>query len=846
MRLMVIDGNSIMNRAFYGIRLLSTKDGQFTNALVGFLNIYDKLRKQAEPDGVVVAFDLHAPTFRHKMYNEYKAGRKSMPPELREQMPIIKELLPLMGCTVLEMEGYEADDILGTLARATAAAGGECVIATGDRDALQLIDEHVEVWLAATRQGQPETVIMDKAALFEKYGLTPQQMIDLKALMGDTSDHIPGVAGVGEKTALSLVQQFGDIDTLYAQVDTAELRPAVRQKLIDGRDNAFLSRTLGTICCDVPIDTDVAVYRQRPLEREGLARRLAKLELFRVIERWGLNDAVVSTPAAEEATTEELNATECTPAEVLTAAQECGRLDVLFTNEDTAEVLANGKYAKASTANEALWAVLADGAVTKCTHDYKALAARMIDRGMTPAGFVMDTMLAVYLLNPLAKDYVLERSAAEYGVAAATAVETVRKLADTLTPLLEEQGQSALLTDMELPLALVLAEMEAVGVGVDAAGIAAFGEALTGEIDRLQRAVWDAVGYEFNLNSPKQLAKALFEDMGLPAGKKTKSGYSTNADVLEKLQADYPVVAHLLTYRSLSKLKSTYCDGLLKQVEEDGRIHTSFNQTETRTGRISSTEPNLQNIPVRQELGRELRRFFRARDGWQLVDADYSQIELRVMAHMAGEETMKAAFNNGEDVHRITAAQVFGVPEEMVTSQMRSHAKAVNFGIIYGIGAHSLSEDIHVSYAEAKAYIEGYLHHYSAVAGFMESMVAEAKENGFAKTLFGRRRPLPELRATNGMMRSFGERVARNAPIQGTAADIIKFAMIRVRDRLLREGLEARLLLQVHDELIVEAPANEVAVVEALLCEEMENAAALSVTLTAEVHSGDTWYDTKG
>ena len=843
MRLMVIDGNSIMNRAFYGIRLLSTRDGRFTNALVGFLNIYDKLTRQAQPDGVAVAFDLHAPTFRHKMYDGYKAGRKPMPEELREQMPVIKELLGLMGCVVVEAEGYEADDILGTLSRAAAARDDECVLVTGDRDALQLIGERVQVWLAATRHGQPETVVMDEAALREQYGLTPAQMIDLKALMGDASDRIPGVAGIGEKTALELVQRFGSLGTLYEQVESAELRPAVRKKLIEGRESAFLSRTLGTICCEAPIDADPEHYRFRPMQREALAARLASLELFRLLERWELTGAAAA-PAAE--TTEAVAQTAFVPAaEVYAAARASGRLYVYFDGE-RAQVTAGDLVAETAAEDDALWALLCDPTVEKGTYDYKALAARGLRRAVCPEGFTMDGMLAVYLLDPLAKDYALERLAAAYAAGAPTPVQTVARLAATLDPLLREQEQMTLLRDMELPLAQVLAEMEQVGVEVDAAGIAAFGDALDGRIAQLQSAVWQAVGYEFNLNSPKQLAKALFEDLELPAGKKTKSGYSTNADVLERLRADYPVVDDLLNYRTLTKLKSTYCDGLQKQVGADGRIHTSFNQTETRTGRISSTEPNLQNIPVRQELGRELRRFFRAQPGWRLVDADYSQIELRVLAHMAGEETMKAAFNSGEDIHRMTAAQVFGVPEDMVTPLMRSRAKAVNFGIIYGIGPHSLAQDLHVSYAEAKAYIEGYLAHYGAVAGFMERMVEQAKERGYAETLFGRRRPLPELRAANAMTRGFGERVARNAPIQGTAADIIKLAMRRVRDRLRREGLRARLILQIHDELIVEAPIEETATVERLLREEMENAAALSVTLTVDVHSGETWFDTKG
>ncbi|MBE6758170.1 MAG: DNA polymerase I [Ruminococcaceae bacterium] len=838
---MVIDGNSLMNRAFYGIRLLTTADGRFTNAVVGFLNMLDKLRREAQPDGVAVAFDVHAPTFRHKMYDEYKAGRHAMPEELRQQMPVIKEILPLMGCAVLEAEGFEADDILGTLARAATEQGGECVLATGDRDAFQLISERVTVLLAATRAGQPETVVMDEAALREKYGLSPAQMIDLKALMGDASDHIPGVAGVGEKTALSLMQQFGGVEALYAALDTADLRPALRQKLIDGRESAFLSRTLGTICTDAPVPTDLAAYCHRPVEREALAQKLAGLELFKIIERWGLTDAATAPPVTEGGVC--AAAVEDTLSAVCNAARENGAADILLC-DDGVHLSAGGKRAVCAADDPLFTALYTDAAIAKRTHDYKTLAAALLP--LIPQGFTMDTMLAVYLLNPLAKDYTLARLAMEYSLPPLCEVEQMAALAEKLAPLLEEQGMAALLRDMELPLALVLAEMERDGVAVDAAGIAAFGASLQSEIAALQKLVWDMVGYEFNLNSPKQLAKALFEDLGLPAGKKTKSGYSTNADVLEKLREDYPVVDALLQYRSLAKLSSTYCEGLLKVVGEDGRIHSCFNQTETRTGRISSAEPNLQNIPVRQELGRELRRFFRAREGWQLVDADYSQIELRVLAHMADEPTMKAAFNSGEDVHRITAAQVFGVPEEMVTALMRSRAKAVNFGIIYGIGAHSLSEDIGVSYGEAKAYIEGYLKHYSAVAGFMDAMVAEAKATGYAVTVFGRRRPLPELRASQAMLRAFGERVARNAPIQGTAADIIKMAMIRVRDRLLREGFAARLILQVHDELIVEAPQEEVAAVTALLQEEMENAAALTVKLTVDVHSGDTWYDTKG
>lgn len=859
MRLLVIDGNSIMNRAYYGIKLLSTRDGRFTNAIVGFLNILGRLREMVQPEGIAVAFDVHAPTFRHLQYADYKAGRKKTPEELLQQMPVMKELLELMGITVVEQPGYEADDILGTLARAAVRQKGDCFLATGDRDALQLVDEHVSVLLAATKMGRPETTLYDPAAIQEKYGLSPKRLIDLKALMGDASDNIPGVPGIGEKTALELLHRFGSLDALYAALDdgTAELRPAVRQKLMDGRDSADLSRSLGTICCEAPVETDLAAYRLREPSREQLAQRMAGLELFRLMEKWGLDDVPTASPEAAAVPVASLENAEA--AEAVVAAGRKSVLDVLLRTADgTAELLlaAGGRACRISEAHPAFskaLEALCDSGVRKRTHGFKELCAWLLGQAHRPAGFEMDTLLAAYLLNPLASEYTLSRLAQEYGLPrpdmedeGAAEMALLSPLADRLSAELGERGMDTLLTGMELPLALVLADMERLGFAVDREGISAFGESLQTDIDRLQQAIWKAVGYEFNLNSPKQLARALFEDLGLPTGKKTKSGYSTSADVLERLKSVHPAVAMLLEYRTLAKLKSTYCDGLLKVIGTDGRIHSSFNQTETRTGRISSTEPNLQNIPVRQPLGRELRRFFRAADGWVLVDADYSQIELRVLAHMADEATMKDAFNTGDDIHRITASQVFGVPEELVTPLMRSQAKAVNFGIIYGIGPHSLSEDIGVSYADAKAYIDGYLAHYSAVAGFMQRMVEDAKRTGYAETLFGRRRPLPELRASNAVTRSFGERVARNAPIQGTAADIIKRAMIQVHERLRTEGLRARLILQVHDELIVEAPREEAERAAAILQEEMERAACLSVRLAVDVHSGESWYDAKG
>ncbi len=841
MPLLVIDGNSILNRAFYGIKTLTTHDGTPTNALVGFLNIYLRLLEQTHADAVAVAFDRKAPTFRHKMYADYKAGRKSMPDELALQLPLIKELLTYLGCAVLELDGYEADDILGTLSAASAQADVPCFIATGDRDSLQLVDDKVTVLLTATRMGQPETLTYDRAAIFEKYGFTPEQLIDLKALMGDSSDNIPGVPGVGEKTALDLLHRFHTLDGVYAQLDSPDIRDSVRTKLMAGRDSAYLSRKLGEICRTVPLAAiEPTAYRLRETQRHELAQLMTRLEMFKLLDRLGIAPETVAP-----ATTSETVLIAANPDAVLAAST----VDI-WLSEETVWLASNGKSASLSVDDPRFLRLLADATVSKRVTDTKALAAITLRRNVTPVQITMDTQLAAYLLDPLASDYEPVRLAQRYGVVASTGdqpeeLRVLSSLADVLEAELEKADQLSLLQEMEIPLAVVLADMERIGFAVDRAGLQQFGASLEAHIHELTAAIAETVGYTFNLNSPKQLAKALFEDLGLPAKKKTKSGYSTNAEVLESLRNVHPVVDMILNYRTLSKLKSTYCDGLEKEIGPDGRIHTSFNQTETRTGRISSAEPNLQNIPVRQELGRELRRFFHARDGAVLCDADYSQIELRVLAALSGDETMVNAFNNEEDIHRITAAQVFNVPEKLVTPLMRSQAKAVNFGIVYGIGAHSLSEDIHVSYGEAKRYIEQYLARYSAVAGYMDGLIEAANETGYAETLFGRRRPLPELKVSNHATRSFGERVARNMPIQGTAADIIKVAMIRVHDRLRREKLDARLILQVHDELIVEAAEQDAPAAARVLKEEMEAAVSLSVRLRADVQTGKTWYDAK-
>ncbi|HHV50734.1 MAG TPA: DNA polymerase I [Clostridiales bacterium] len=860
MRLLLIDGNSIINRAFYGIKLLSTKDGLYTNGLYGFMLILQKLREELSPDGIVAAFDLHHPTFRHQEFAEYKAGRKGMPDELRQQVPILKELLDFLGCHVVEKEGYEADDILGTISAAACRQNAECVIATGDRDTLQLVNPCVTVMLAATKFGKAETIVYDTAAIREKYGLSPEQLIDLKALMGDQSDNIPGVPGIGEKTALDLMQKYGSLDYIYENLDSLEIRDSLKAKLRAGKDSAYLSRRLGTICCDVPIELDVNAYLQKPVKRAELASLLTRLEFFTFIEKLGLNTVSIEvheTPV-EDNRVVRVEGPKALP-DVLEFVNTRKLMDIAvkFGYRDiTAFAISfDGRVAVFNSDDEGFDEIIdliCNTEIKKRVSDTKLLCSALLLKGKRPASIVFDAVLAGYLLNPLASDYSLKRLAQEYGVGIPKVegedfgAAVLSGVADKLERELEEQGQAWLLRNVEIPLSEVLAEMEIHGFEVDKQGIEEFGRILDQRIFDIQREVTRQVGYDFNLNSPKQLGKALFEDLGLPAKKKTKTGYSTNAEVLEELRDAHPVIEMLLDYRTLTKLKSTYCEGLLKVIGRDGRIHSSFNQTETRTGRISSAEPNLQNIPVRQELGREMRRFFRAREGWVLCDADYSQIELRVLAHMSGDKNMIDAFNSGADIHTSTAAQVFGLPEDMVTPVMRSRAKAVNFGIVYGIGPHSLSQDIKVSYREAKHYIDSYLAHYSGIARFMDEMIKSAKEKGYSVTMFGRRRPLPEIRSSNGTLRSFGERVARNMPIQGTAADIIKIAMVKVHRRLAEEGMRARLILQIHDELIVEAPEDEAEKAARILKEEMESAADLSVKLVADVNVGKTWYDAKG
>ena len=854
MKLLVLDGNSILNRAFYGIRLLTTKEGLFTNGIYGFLTMLQKLLNETSPDAVAIAFDMRAPTFRHKEYAGYKAQRKGMPEELAQQLPNLKELLKLLGYRLVECEGYEADDILGTLAKTCHDTGNECVLATGDRDSLQLVGPHVTVRLAATKFGQPQVTLYDEAKIQEEYGVTPKQMIDIKAIQGDTSDNIPGVAGIGPKGAGELVQKFHDLDSIYEQIDTLDIKEGMRQKLIAGKDSAYLSRKLGTICTEAPVDTNLSDYVPAPCDGEGAARLMAKLEFFSLIEKMGLHaPAPQEAPAAAQRVEVAENAD---AGELLAALRRRGRADLIaeYPEGKLRLYMNDGERVHVIDDGALVAKICADKTVRKNTHDVKPLFAKLDAQGARLENVGFDTMLAGYLLNPNASGYEPERLAQEYGVPVpeqgenrlAALAGAMPALTDRLAEEIAKKNQTELLETIELPLAEVLAHMENVGFAVDGDGIKEYGNVLQKQIDEIQAQVYDAVGYEFNINSPKQLGDALFVKLGLSHGKKTKSGYSTSAEVLENLRYDHPAVEMVLNYRTLAKLKSTYCDGLLKVIAPDGRIHSSFNQTETRTGRISSTEPNLQNIPVRTDLGRELRRFFIAREGWVLVDADYSQIELRVLAHVADDKNMIQAFRDNDDIHRRTAAQVFHMPESMVTPIMRSRAKAVNFGIVYGIGSFSLSKNIGVTRKEAETYIRDYLAHFAGVDDYMKRVVADAKERGYAETMFGRRRYLPELTSSNFNMRSFGERVARNMPIQGTAADIIKIAMIRVEERLKKENLRARLILQVHDELIVEAPKEEAERVAALLTEEMQNAVSLSVPMTAEANIGRTWYDAKG
>ena len=838
MKLLVLDGNSIVNRAFYGIKLLTTHDGSYTNAIYGFLNILAKLLADETPDEVAIAFDLKAPTFRHKMYDQYKGTRKGMPQELADQLPALKELLAALGFVMVSREGWEADDILGTLAAACTARGDECRIATGDRDSLQLAAPGVAILLASTKMGRSETVVMDEAAVREKYGVEPKQLIEVKALMGDTSDNIPGVAGIGEKTALALISAFGSLDGVYANLEDSHIKPGQRKKLAEHEAEARMSRTLAEIDCHAPIETAPGTYKRGEGDPAAAAAILNRLEMPSMLEKFGVK-AAAAAPAADLPQR---------PAQPMEGHQPAGDCLVLpaADGQNWLVVDAEGVWLP-DTAQ--LAALLARQDIALRVFDAKPLYKLALEQGSRCRNITFDAKLAAYLLNPLASGYTVERLAGEYQIQPAFLCPdqpdagVAAGLFDALDTGCKEAGMDKLLGEMELPLASVLAGMEEDGILVDKEGLAAFGEQLRDRLGQLLAEIYNQVGYEFNLNSPKQLGEALFGKLGLPPRKKTKSGYSTDADTLESLRAYHPVIDNILEYRIYQKLNSTYAEGLLKVIGPDGRIHSTFSQTETRTGRISSNEPNLQNIPIRTELGSRLRQYFVARPGWVFLDADYSQIELRIMAHISGDEAMREAFRQGADIHRATASRLYQLPPEEVTPRMRSSVKAVNFGILYGKGAFSLSRDLGVSVKEADDFIKAYLGAYPKVKEYMDNIVAEGMEKGYVTTLYGRRRMLPELSSSNRNLRAQGERMALNTPIQGTAADIIKLAMVRVANRLEKEGLAARLILQVHDELIVECPESEAELAARLLKEEMEGAASLSVPLTADVNQGKNWLE---
>ncbi len=882
MKLMVIDGNSLINRAFYGIRMLTTKDGQPTNAVYGFVNILLKLLDEEKPDALCVTFDRKAPTFRHLAYEGYKAQRKGMPDELAAQLPVLKDVLAAMNIPRYELDGWEADDLIGTIAARDTAAGWETVIVTGDKDSLQLVTDSTRVKLVSTRMGQTTTKEMTPETFREAYGFDPVHIVDLKALMGDTSDNIPGVKGIGEKTAMDLIQRYQSVEAIYADVEGVEAKPAVKKKLAEGEEQARMSYDLATIRCDAPIDFSPEDARRREPDGPALYELFLALEFNKLIDKMGLSGGPAAgradKPAAgavrQERVTDRVRMEELVEQwrrEPWVAVLALPSLDVVAVAWDGGARAALCAADRLEGYNELLRALFS-GEIQKVSHNVKDLMHLLLDEGLSTDGFCFDTALAAYLLSPTDGSYELEKlgityfnqefpKAKEYlapdafgpladpaGPAEAMCAHAALAAAlyRALAPKLEELDMHELYYGLELPLCPVLAEMERAGMLVDRRALADFGILLDGRIQADEALIYELAGEEFNINSTQQFGRILFDKLGLPPVKKTKTGYSTNADVLEKLRDKHPIVEAVLDYRQLAKLKSTYVDGLTKVIAADGRIHTSFQNTVTATGRLSSTEPNLQNIPVRTELGAELRKMFVAPAGRVLVDADYSQIELRLLAHIAGDEHMIAAFRAGEDIHTVTASQVFGVPPEQVTHEMRRRAKAVNFGIVYGISDFSLSQDIGVTRAEAKAYMEKYFEKYSGVHAYMTQVVERAKADGYVSTLMGRRRWLPELKSSNFNLRSFGERVALNMPIQGTAADLIKKAMLHVDGRLRREGLEARLVLQVHDELIVECPEGEAEQVQRLLAEEMEHVAELAIPLTAEAHAGKSWAEAKG
>ena len=844
MKLLILDGNSVINRAYFGVKPLTNKDGLYTHAIYGFLNILDRMEKEEQPEAVCVAFDLHGPTFRHQRYDGYKATRHGMPEELRMQMPVMKEVLKAMNIPIYACQGWEADDVIGTVGKICSNNDWECVVVTGDRDSLQLIDENVHIKLVISKAGQTTATLYDRETFEAEYGFEPKKLIDLKALMGDSSDNIPGVAGVGPKTAKELLSKFGSLDGVYANLDDPSIRPKLREKLEAGKESAYLSYELATIVAEAPIDFEPMDAVIQPYNRPELYQLFQKLEFVRLIDKYGLRSAAVEVQQHQEHKVESLPVCDCIPQEDVPCALYLaadGSLGVAWENGVCALTPMEVQMRSEEFA----------GKSQLILHDSKTTMHLLDQMGISFGGCSFDTALAAYDLNPSQAEYPVSKLATSF---LAVSVEDTDALGCAqalwnLKPVLEEElaknGMTQLYYDMELPLTQVLYRMENRGIAIDKDQLEAFGKMLSQRIADCESLIFSYSDGPFNINSTKQLGQLLFDKLGLPPVKKTKTGYSTNADVLEKLKSKHPIVPAVMDYRMLTKLKSTYADGLMKVIGEDGRVHTTFQNLVTATGRLSSTEPNLQNIPVRTDLGAEIRKMFIPKPGCVLVDADYSQIELRVLAHIAQDQHMQEAFCTGVDIHTATAAQVFGVPRDQVTAIQRRHAKAVNFGIVYGISEYSLAEDIGVSFYEAKEYIENYLNNYSGVRRYMKDVVETARKTGFTTTIYGRKRYIPELTSSNFNIRSGAERIALNTPIQGTAADLIKLAMLRVEKALSEHYPQAQLLLQVHDELIVECPEDIASEVAQLVSREMEGIASLNVPLTAEAKYGKSWYDAK-
>ena len=843
MKLLILDGNSVINRAYFGVKPLTNREGLYTHAIYGFLNILERMEKEEQPEAVAVAFDLHGPTFRHLKYDGYKATRHGMPEELAQQMPVMKDVLRAMNIPIYECQGWEADDVIGTVAKICSNNSWECVIVTGDRDSLQLIDENVHVKLVISKPGQTTTTLYTEEAFREEYGFEPKTLIDLKALMGDSSDNIPGVGGVGPKTAKELLAKFGSLDGVYANLEDASIRPKLREKLEKDKEQAYLSYDLATIRPEAPIEFQPKDAIVQPYNKPELYQLFQRLEFVRLIDKYGLRGAAQAAPKTDSPKVEALPKVETLPEDVKACA--------LYLGGDGSLGIAWEGGVCALTPMEAAMQSLSLAGKELILHDCKEVFHQLDDRGIGYGKCVFDTKLAAYDLNPSQSDYPVSKLATTFlgktveDEDVAGCAESLWHLRPLLTAELEKTGMDRLYQEIELPLCRVLYNMECRGILIDRAQLEAFGDMLSRRISDCETMIFSYSQGEFNINSPKQLGDVLFEKLGLPPMKKTRKGYSTNAEVLEKLKDKHPIVPAIMDYRMLTKLKSTYADGLLKEIRDDGRVHTTFQNLVTATGRLSSTEPNLQNIPVRTDLGAEIRKMFVPKLGCVLVDADYSQIELRALAHIADDKAMQKAFCDHVDIHTATASQVFGVPVEEVTALQRRHAKAVNFGIVYGISEFSLAEDIGVSRYEARAYIDNYLSNYHGVRDYMKQVVENAKRDGYTTTLYGRRRYIPELSSSNYNIRSGAERIALNTPIQGTAADIIKLAMIRVENTLAERYPQAKLLLQVHDELIVECPEEMAEDVAKLVSQEMEGVAKLKVPLTAEAHFGKSWYEAK-